>query len=214
MKPEEPNMAPQILVVDDDRLILYGLTVGLRSAGYRTIDADSGEKAIKIAHEHEIDLAIVDVRMPGMSGIELAEQLRAHAGIPCIFLSAYSDTAIVELAVAQGALGYLIKPLDVPNIIPSIKAALVRSKELSTLKKSAAQLSTAVSQSREISTAIGVLMERTGLDREQAFEALRRAARRQRRKLEDLASALLSGTAEFGNIVEARGKHSSSPRKP
>ena len=202
----------QLLIVDDDRLILHTLSTGLRSAGYRTVEADSGESAIKIAQELPIDLAIVDVRMPGMSGLELAEHLRVHTAIPCIFLSAYADTAIVERAVAEGALGYLVKPLDVPNIIPSIEAALVRAKELSELKKTQVQLNAAVNQTRHISIAIGLLMGRYGLSKEQAFEALRKAARKERRKLDDLAAEILSGKADIGIIIEMEGK-SRSVRK-
>jgi AmiR/NasT family two-component response regulator len=196
----------QLLIVDDDRLILHTLSTGLRSAGYRTLEADSGESAIKLAQELPIDLAIIDVRMPGMSGLELAGYLRTHTATPFIFLSAYGDAGIVEQAVAEGALGYLVKPLDVPNIIPSIEAALVRAKELSDLKKTEAHLNAAVNQGRDISIAIGLLMERYGLSKERAFEALRKAARKERRKLEDFAAELISGKADIGISVEIEGK--------
>lgn len=196
----------QLLIVDDDRLILHTLSVGLRGAGYRTAEAESGEEAIRIVHELPIDLAIIDVRMPGMSGLELAGYLRTHTVTPFIFLSAYGDAGIVEQAVAEGALGYLVKPLDVPKIIPSIEAALVRAQELSGLKKAKAQLDAAVNQTRHISIAIGLLMERHGLSKEQAFEALRKAARKERRKLDELAEKLISGKADIGIIVEMEGK--------
>lgn len=195
----------QILIVDDDRLVLHGLTSGLRSAGYRTAEADSGEAAIKIARELPIDLAIVDVSMPGMSGLELAEYFRIHTAIPCIFLSAYTDTAIVERAVAEGALGYLVKPLDVPSIVPTIEAALIRARELSALKNERSQLNTALHQGRNVSIAIGLLMARYGLDKDQALDALRKAARRERRKLDDLASSLIADGADLGRIVATSG---------
>ncbi len=202
----EKLVSARILVVDDDRLIMHTLSTGLRSAGYRTLEADSGVAAIKIAREQPPDLAIVDVRMPGMSGLELAEYLRIHTSIPTIFLSAHSDSATVAQAIAQGALGYLVKPLDVPKIIPSIETALVRAKELSGLKKAQAQLNVAMNQSRHVSMVVGVLMERYGLGKEQAFESLRKAARSKRRKLEDLASDIISGKLDIGLIVEIKGK--------
>lgn len=183
----------QLLIVDDDRLILHTLSAGLSGAGYRTVEANSGAAAIQITEKTAIDLAIIDVRMPGMSGVELAERLKDLAAIPCIFLSAYGDADIVEQAVAEGALGYLVKPLDVPNIIPSIEAALVRAKELSDLKRTQAQLNAAVKKRRDISIATGLLMERHRLTEGQAFEALRNAARKDRRKLEELAVALIAG---------------------
>ena len=187
----------QLLIVDDDRLILHTLSVGLRGSGYRTVGADSGASAIEIAEKTAIDLAIIDVRMPGMTGVELARHLKDLAAIPCIFLSAYGDAVIVEQAVAEGALGYLVKPLDVPNIIPSIEAALVRARELADLKKSQAHLNAAVNRRREISIAVGLLMERHSLTKEQAFEALRKAARKERRKLEELAVALIAGKEDI-----------------
>jgi response regulator NasT len=202
----------QLLIVDDDRLILHILSTGLRSAGYRTVEADSGESAIRIAHTLPIDLAILDVRMPGMSGLELAGYLRTNTATPCIFLSAYGDTAIVEQAVAEGALGYLVKPLDVPNIIPSIATALARAKELSDLKKTQAQLNAAVSQRRDIGIAIGLLMERHGLGEQPAFDMLRKAARKERRKLDELAAEVLSGKADIGLIIEKDGKSRSVPK--
>ena len=196
----------QLLIVDDDRLILHTLSTGLRSAGYRTVEADSGEAAIKLAQGLPIDLAILDIRMSGMSGLELAAHLRDHGAIPSIFLSAYADNALVEQAVAEGALGYLVKPLDVPNIVPTIEAALVRAKELAALKKTQAQLNAAVKQGRDISVAIGMLMEHCGLGKEQAFEALRKVARRERRKLDDLAAEILAGKADLAKIIEIEAK--------
>ncbi len=137
----------QILIVDDDRLITHTLSTGLRSAGYRTVEADSGAAAIKIAQEQPIDLAILDVRMAGMSGLELAQYLNTHR-IPYIFLSAHADSATVEQAVASGALGYLVKPLDVPNIVPTIETALSKAKELSELRKKQAELNDEMRQTR------------------------------------------------------------------
>jgi len=190
----------QLLIVDDDRLILHTLSTGLRGAGYRTVEADSGEEAIRIVHTLPIDLAIIDVRMQGMSGLELAAYLRTHTATPCIFLSAYGDSGIVEQAVLEGALGYLVKPIDVPNILPSIATALARAKELAGLKETKAQLDAAVNQRRDISIAVGLLMEHYGLGKEQAFDMLRKAARKARRKLHELAAELVSGKAEIGKI--------------
>jgi len=199
----------QILIVDDDRLILHTLSAGLRSAGYQTVVADSGEAAIRSASELPLDLAIVDVTMPGMSGLELAVVLQRDHGIPCLFLSAHADAAMVERAVAEGALGYLVKPLDVPNIIPSVEAALVRAREISGLRQTQAQLNVALNQNREVSIAIGMLMGGHGLSQERAFEALRAAARKERRKVSELASEVISGQCSLGKIIEMGGERRS-----
>ena len=95
---------PHILLVDDDRLILATLGTGLRRAGYSVSEANSGEQALRLAAERKPDLALLDIRMPGMSGIEVAAQFRETHGTPFIFLSAYGDENLVDQAAQLGAL--------------------------------------------------------------------------------------------------------------
>ena len=180
-----------ILIVDDDRLVLATLGGGLRAAGYRVTEAGDGDTALKLAPEVKPDLALLDVRMPGMSGVQLAERL-GELGLPFIFLSAYGDPHIIQRAKELGALGYLVKPLDVPQIIPELEAALARAREIRELKQTGENLSAALESGRETSMAIGILMERRGLDRSRAFEALRSTARSQRRRVHDVAAEIVS----------------------
>ena len=189
-----------ILVVDDDRLVLAALSEGLRAAGYRVTSAASGEVALGVAGREAPDLALLDVRMPGMSGIELGRKLREQGGIPFLFLSAYGDQEIVKQATDEGALGYLVKPLDIQQIVPSIEAALARAMEIRQLRDKEAQLSVALAGSREISMVVGLLMQRDRIDRAQAFELLRSSARSKRRPIAELAGELLKA-AENLNAV-------------
>ena len=181
---------PCILVVDDDRLILATLSTGLRQAGYEVGEANSGDDALRLTTELKPDLALLDMRMPGMSGVELAQHL-ADQRIPFIFLSAYGDPEIVRQATELGALGYLVKPLELSQVIPSLEAALARAREIRGLHEKESQLSTALEGGRETSTAVGILMERRGLDRKEAFQALREHARAQRRRVSDAAAELV-----------------------
>ena len=189
-----------ILVVDDDRLVLAALTEGLRAAGYRVTSAASGEGALGVTDTP--DLALLDVRMPGMSGIQLGRKLREQGGVPFLFLSAYGDQEIVKQATEEGALGYLVKPLDIQQIVPSIEAALARGRDMRKLRESEAQLSTALTGSREISMAVGLLMMRDRLDRKQAFGLLRANARSQRRPLAELAKELLTSAENLYTVKE------------
>ena len=186
-----------ILVVDDDRLVLAALAEGLRSAGYRVTGVASGEEALGIPDKP--DLALLDVRMPGMSGIELGRRLR-ELDIPFLFLSAYGDQEIVKQAVDEGALGYLVKPLDIQQIVPSIEAALTRAEELRKLRESEAQLNAALAGSREVSMVVGLLMQRDRLDRTKAFELLRGHARSQRRPVAEVARELLDSAEKLNTI--------------
>lgn len=181
----------KILLADDDELILTTLSGGLKQAGYHVVTASNGEEAVRVGNQEKPDLAVLDIRMPGMFGIEAARQLRQQSDIDSIFLTAYSDREIVEMATKEGALGYLVKPVDIHQLVPSIEAALERSAELRRLHNSENNLVDAIQRNREISVAIGICMERFRITEQQAFENLRNFARSQRRKLLEVAGELV-----------------------
>jgi AmiR/NasT family two-component response regulator len=170
----------KILVADDDRVVLLTLSEGLREAGFEVIEARDGLQALALCQSQTPELALLDIRMPGLDGLELARRLRDETKVPFLFFSAYGDEAFVKRAVEIGALGYLIKPLVVTAIVPAIRTALARSRDISGLQG-------ALESNRTIATAVGMLMRTEGLDQPAAFERLRQRARTQRRKLEDLA---------------------------
>lgn len=200
---DEPRSQTTLLLVDDDRLILTTLAEGLRAANFAVLEASSGEAALRLAQEcdPDPDLAICDVRMPGMSGLELAPRLRDQVGVPFIFLSAYGDEEAVALATGHGALGYLVKPMDVSDMLPTIRTALVRAAEIRKLRHTEAQLNLALSGSRDASMAIGILMERYRMDRTAAYELLRDYTRSSRKKLTVVAAELLDAV-ERGNLIK------------
>ena len=187
----------RILLADDDRLVLSTLSQGLRDSGYEVFEATDGDAAIRVCEDAHPDLAILDMRMPGKTGVEVAHYMRENTNVPFMFLSAYGDKEVVQLAVDEGALGYLVKPLDIPQVVPSIEAALARADELRRLRKSQDDLSTALEGGRETSMAVGLIMERYRLTRQTAFEALRFHARSERRKLAAVASELLDASEKL-----------------
>ena len=124
----------RILVLDDDRLVLATVVHGLTQAGYEVIDADNGDDAILLAREHRPELALLDIRMEGKTGFDVAEYLRDVCRIPFMFLSAFSDEATTAKVEALGAVAYLVKPLDVGKIVPTVDAVLARLFGLSRTK--------------------------------------------------------------------------------
>lgn len=191
---------PQILLVDDDRLVLSTLSRGLSGAGYRVSSAESVDDAEAIlAGGERPDLVILDVSMPVRSGLELAQRLHSFDHIPFMLLTAYSDSEIVDQATACGALGYLVKPVDMPQLLPAIKAALARAGDILSLQATGRQLQAALDSEREISIAIGITMVQYRLDRKAAFELLRKTARNQNRKLAELAANVI-GASETLNL--------------
>ena len=111
----------KILVVDDDRLVLATVAHGLSQAGYEVIDADNGDDAILLARKHRPELALLDIRMEGKSGFDVAAYLREYCHIPFMFLSAFSDPDTVAQVAALGAVAYMVKPLDVGRSCPRSK---------------------------------------------------------------------------------------------
>jgi two-component system, response regulator PdtaR len=184
------NRKGTILVVDDDRLVLAMLAHGLAQAGYDVLDADNGDDAILLAREHRPELALLDIRMQGMSGFDVAAYLRDHCQVPFMFLSAFSDEQTAAQVKALGAVAYLVKPLDIGQILPVVDAALAaaRAGRLDAPPRASAP----AMPSPEVLMAIGVLMHRYSLTRATAFERLHRLAHSEQRSIDDQAELLLN----------------------
>jgi len=192
-----------ILLVDDDRLITATLGRGLRDAGYTVCEAAFADEALELVGTRSvaIELAVVDINMPGMSGIELAGVLKRDFDIATLIFSAYSSPQMVESAVHQGVVGYLVKPLDLPQMLPAVETALARARELRAMEETQRQLEKAVSRSRKISVAVGITMMRRDCSEQQAFEILRSQARSHRMRLEELAEEIAKATETFNKVA-------------
>ncbi len=186
----------KILVVDDDLLVLATITMGLQQLGYLVLQADNGPDALTICSQITPDLALLDIRMPSMSGLELAKLLNEQM-IPFVFLSAYCDEEMVKSAAEVGALGYLIKPLEISRIVPAIEVALLRADQQFKAVQTIDNLNSALSKNRDIDIAIGLLMERHQVNRVIAFELLREYARSHRIKIVDVATAVIDGSPKL-----------------
>ena len=188
-------MSPKgkILVVDDDRLVLATLTHGLAQAGYEIIDADNGDDAILLAREHRPDLALLDIRMEGKSGFDVAAYLRDHCQMPFMFLSALTDDATVRQVKSLGAVAYLVKPLDVGQIVPAVDAAFASIASRAAPGPATASRADAPVDvlAQAVPMAVGVLMHRYSLSRSVALERLQRLATAEGRPLQREAERLL-----------------------
>lgn len=196
-----------VLLVDDDILILGLLGKHLQLGGFEVRIATSAEMALEMVGDggREPDLALLDVQMPGMDGIELARRLQAGFGIPIMFLSASNDATVVAQAAEGGAVGYLVKPVDVANIVPSVKAAMARADEIRALRDSESRLTQALNAGRETGMAVGVLIERYHTDRDTAFRTLRDYARSHQRKINDVAVEVLESAESLNRFAPAFG---------
>lgn len=207
----------KILVVDDDRLVLAMVTHGLSQAGYEVIDADNGDDAILLARQHRPDIALLDIRMEGKTGFDVAQYLRDVGHTPFVFLSAFSDEKTVAQVKALGALAYLVKPLEVGQIVPTIDAAFARAQELRQAaqakdKSGAVSATPRAEDSSDVEAsalnalvplALGVLMHRFSLTRTEALARLRRSATAEGRSLQLQAERLVSAVEELSGSRDA-----------
>jgi DNA-binding response OmpR family regulator len=199
--------AERILVVDDDRLVLATVTHGLAEAGYEVIDADNGDDAILLAREHRPVLALLDIRMEGKSGFDVAAILRDSYRIPFMFLSAFADAQTQQQVQALGALDYLVKPLDVEQIVPRVAAALERLRAGAAAVPATAPAAPAAvgapaaaaegPLSDPLPLAVGLLMHRHSLQRDAAWQQLQRLAAAQGVAPRAQAERLLAAVEEL-----------------
>jgi len=183
-----------ILLVDDDPLLLEYLSTVLDHAGYDTLTANSAAEALQRVAEREADiaLALLDVSMPGMSGLDLARRLKDHTSVAFMFLSSVDDAETARQAASHGAAGFVVKPVDAARLLPAFESALARADEIRQLRRTEANLNAALAAGRETSLAVGLLMTRFQTDRNTAFEVLRDHARSSRRKVNEVAEQLVS----------------------
>ena len=189
------NEQPLVMVVDDDRLVLATLVAGLKQAGLEVIEADNGDDAILLARKYKPRLAILDMRMQGKSGMDVARYLAANTDTGFMFLSAFGDQDIVDEAMRMGALGYLVKPLDVRQIVPAVRAAMARSGE-----EKAPSPAQASSDNKPELIAAGILMERLRLDFTHALEALQDQAKAEGRSVSELASHMVDAANRLNSV--------------
>ncbi len=199
-----------ILLVDDDKLMLLLLRTIVEASGYAVVTADSAAMALAMIGTggRVPDLALLDVDMPSMSGLELASELNQFSLMPFMFLSAHAETTIVAQAMQAGAVGYLLKPFNAAQIAPSIAAALARADQILALRQSETRLTAALNMSHDTDIAVGVLVERYHTSRETALRVIRDHSRANHRKLGDVATELVNA-AEFLNSLGARIKKES-----
>jgi AmiR/NasT family two-component response regulator len=183
--------AVRVLIAEDETIIRLDLRSLLEASGYEVCgEARDGEEAVELARTLEPDVAIMDVKMPRLDGIEAARQINSHRLTPIVMLTAYDQDELVARAVAAGVFGYLVKPFREQDVLPAIRTARARHKELLELKTQASSLAEALEARKTIERAKGILMVKEGLTEEEAFDRLRRASQRSGRPMKVIADAV------------------------
>ena len=183
----------RILSAEDETIIRLDLRELLERAGFEVVaEARDGEEAVELARSAEPDLALLDVKMPRLDGIEAARRILDERAIPIVIVTAYGEEELVSRAVEAGVFGYLVKPFRESDLLPAIATARARHEELVALREEADSLSEALASRKAIERAKGLLMEREGLTENEAFARLRKASQISGRPLKVVAEALIA----------------------
>jgi response regulator NasT len=187
----------RILVAEDETIIRLDLKEILERAGFEICaEARDGEEAVRLARAEKPDLAVLDVKMPRLDGIEAARRILAERPIPIVMLTAYGQDELVARAVEAGVFGYLVKPFRETDLLPAIQAATARHSELEALREEAESLAEALAARKVVERAKGLLMEREGLSEQDAFTRLQRASQVSGRPMKVVAEALIATFAD------------------
>jgi response regulator NasT len=196
---EFPVQPATILVADDEHLVGSGIAANLSELGYQVIGpATSGEEAIRLCRTIGPEMALIDVRMPGMDGLAAAAVIFGQLAIPVIVLSAYSDREYVARARDAGVFGYLLKPVTQDQLRAAITVAWARYLEYARQNQEILGLKQRLEDRKIIEQAKWIIVKRKGVDEPDAMRMLQRQARSRRRTLPDVARAIVENQELFG----------------
>jgi AmiR/NasT family two-component response regulator len=184
-------MRARVLIAEDETIIRLDLRGLLEGAGYEVCgEARDGLAAIELARSERPDLAILDVKMPLLDGIEAARTILAERPIPIVIVTAYGEDELAARAAESGVFGYLVKPFREADLLPAITIAQARHEQLAAVREEVDTLAEALAARKVIERAKGLLMQAEGIPEQQAFERLRRASQTSGRPMRIIAEAV------------------------
>ena len=196
MKPtsEETASTARVIAADDEAVIRMGLRRMLEDAGYQIIgEASTADEVFDLAEGRTADAVLLDIRMPGMDTLQAARVLARDYALPVVFVSAFSDPALVAQATEAGAFAYVVKPVRVEQLLTALAVATARSADLRHANE-------ALETRKVVERAKGALMKQLGLGEEDAYLLLQRQSRNLRKSMRDVAVAVLTSEMSLGKI--------------
>jgi AmiR/NasT family two-component response regulator len=182
----------RVIVADDESVIRMDLREMLTNLGYLVVgEAVDGRDAVNLARELKPDVAIFDIKMPDMDGIEAARILTEEKIAPVVLLTAYSQRDLVERAKEAGVVGYITKPMRESDLTPAIEVAMARFSEFQALEKEVGDLKQALETRKLVDRAKGILMDTQGLTEAEAFRKIQKISMNRRKPMKDVAEAII-----------------------
>jgi two-component system, response regulator PdtaR len=190
-----PAVTIRVVIAEDEAIIRLDLRETLEEEGYEVVgESGRGDHALELVRELKPDIAILDIKMPHMDGLEAARIITQERICGVLMLTAFSQREVVEDARDAGALAYLVKPYQKSDLIPAIEVAIGRFRELQHLSGEVDALGEQLETRKLIDRAKGLLMDEAGLKEGEAFTFIQRTAMSERTKMRDIAERIIAGT--------------------
>ena len=188
-------MPLRVVIAEDEAIIRMDLRETLEEEGYEVIgETGRGDQAIELVRGLQPDLAILDIKMPGMDGLDAARIINGEKICGVLMLTAFSQREVVEQARDAGALAFLVKPFQKSDLIPAIEVAMGRFRELRSLTGEIDALGEQLESRKFIDRAKGVLIDEHGMSESDAFAFIQRTAMSERTRMRDVADRILDGS--------------------
>jgi two-component system, response regulator PdtaR len=186
--------ATRILIAEDEALIRLDLREMLEEEGFEVVgEAGDGETAIRLARELHPDLTVMDIKMPGLDGLTAAERMTEERLSAVLILTAFSQKDLVERAAQTGAMAYLVKPFQKSDLLPAIGIAVVRYQEMQALEAEVSDLAERLETRKIVDRAKGHLMDRYGMNEQDAFRFIQKSAMDKRLPMKEVATKVIDG---------------------
>ena len=188
-------MATRVVIAEDEAIIRLDLKETLQEEGYEVVgETGRGDEAVELVKELTPDLAILDVRMPGLDGLSAAREISETKQSAVLILTAYSQRDLIEQARDAGALAYLVKPFQRSELIPAVEIALGRHREMRALHDQTQSLEDQLETRKLVDRAKGVLMDSFQMGESEAFDWIQKQAMNSRVKAKDVAESVIDGS--------------------
>jgi AmiR/NasT family two-component response regulator len=186
------NRPYQVLIADDEKPVAAGLQAQLEALGYDVIAVvNDGHHAIEVCRRSLPDVVLMDIEMPGLDGLSAARQIVRDPGTPVIILTAHGHANLIDQAVEDGVLYYLLKPVTSPSLHAALQLAVARSREIKVLRENVNTLELTLRERKLIERAKGILMSRRNLPESEAFRLLQRQSQDRRMPMAKLAESIV-----------------------
>jgi response regulator NasT len=188
------QQSTRIVIAEDEAIIRLDLRETLEEEGYLVVaDTGRGDEAIELVRQHKPDVAIFDIKMPGLDGLDAARVVSAEKICPVVMLTAFSQREVIEQARDAGALAYLVKPFQKTDLVPAIELAIGRFREMMTLSGERDALGEQLELRKLLDRAKGLLIDKHSMTEQSSFDFIQKSAMSTRAKMVDVANQILNG---------------------